>query len=218
MCLVYITERSVPKVRPHPSLVSVSFLLRLSEIPLGAGQGARGLLPPSGCCEPCCSAHGCANIFELRLPVFFSFLHCLEDPSRSGIGERVLFLIFKDPPSCLARWPRRRAFPPAVHQALAAPRLPQHSLGLSGSCRPDGCGRLTVGSQLADEQLSIFGCAGGPLYVFSREMPSLAELVTQSCLTLCNPMDCGPPAFSVRGILQARILEWVAIPFSRGSS
>ena len=95
MCLVYVTERSVPKVRPHPSLVSVSFLLRLSEIPLGAGQGARGLLPPSGCCEPCCSAHGCANIFELRLPVFFSFLHCLEDPSRSGIGERVLFLIFK---------------------------------------------------------------------------------------------------------------------------
>ena len=162
MCLVYVTERSVPKVRPHPSLVSVSFLLRLSEIPLGAGQGARGLLPPSGCCEPCCSAHGCANIFELRLPVFFSFLHCLEDPSRSGIGERVLFLIFKDPPSCFARWPRRRAFPPAVHQALAALRPPQHSLGLSGSCRPDGCGRLTVGSQLADEQLSIFGCAGWP--------------------------------------------------------
>ena len=42
-------------------------------------------------------------------------------------------------------------------------------------------------------------------------------LVTQSCLTLCNPMDCGPPGSSVHGILQARILEWVAIPFSRGS-
>ena len=40
----------------------------------------------------------------------------------------------------------------------------------------------------------------------------------QSCLTLCNPMDCSPPGFSVHGILQARILEWVAIPFSRGSS
>ena len=37
--------------------------------------------------------------------------------------------------------------------------------------------------------------------------------VTQSCLTLCNPMD-----YKVHGILQARILEWVAIPFSRGSS
>ena len=32
----------------------------------------------------------------------------------------------------------------------------------------------------------------------------------QSCLTLCNPMDCSPPGFSVHGILQARILEWVA--------
>ena len=37
--------------------------------------------------------------------------------------------------------------------------------------------------------------------------------VTQSCLTLCNPMD-----YTVHGILQARILEWVAIPFSRESS
>ena len=58
--------------------------------------------------------------------------------------------------------------------------------------------------------------------------------VTQLCLTLCdpwivarvlscvqlfaNPMDCSPPDSSVHGILQARILEWVAISFSRGSS
>ena len=42
--------------------------------------------------------------------------------------------------------------------------------------------------------------------------------VTKSCLTLCDPMDCGPPGSSVHGILQARILEWVAFPFSRGSS
>ena len=43
-------------------------------------------------------------------------------------------------------------------------------------------------------------------------------LVTQSCLTLCDPMGCSPPGSSVHGILQTRILEWVAIPFSRGSS
>ena len=42
--------------------------------------------------------------------------------------------------------------------------------------------------------------------------------VTQSCPTLCYPMDCSLPVSSVHGILQARILEWVAIPFSRGSS
>ena len=38
--------------------------------------------------------------------------------------------------------------------------------------------------------------------------------VTQSCPTLCNPLDCSPPGSSVHGILQARILEWVAISFS----
>ena len=42
-------------------------------------------------------------------------------------------------------------------------------------------------------------------------------LVAQSCLTLCNPMDCSPPGSSVHGILQARILDWVAMSF-RGSS
>ena len=42
--------------------------------------------------------------------------------------------------------------------------------------------------------------------------------IAQLCQTLCNPMDCSPPASSVHGILQARILEWVAISFSRGSS
>ena len=40
----------------------------------------------------------------------------------------------------------------------------------------------------------------------------------QSCLTLCNSVDCSPPGSSVRGILQARLLEWVAKPSSRGSS
>ena len=42
--------------------------------------------------------------------------------------------------------------------------------------------------------------------------------VAQSCLTLCDPMDCSLPSSSVHGIVQARILEWVAISFSRGSS
>ena len=42
--------------------------------------------------------------------------------------------------------------------------------------------------------------------------------VTQSCPTLCDPMDCSLPGSSVHGILQVRILEWVAISFSRGSS
>ena len=44
-----------------------------------------------------------------------------------------------------------------------------------------------------------------------------SELVTQSCLTLCDAMDCSLPVSSVHGILQARILEWVAISSSSRS-
>ena len=40
-------------------------------------------------------------------------------------------------------------------------------------------------------------------------------LVIQSCLTLCYPMDCSLLGFCVHGILLARILEWIAVPFSR---
>ena len=46
----------------------------------------------------------------------------------------------------------------------------------------------------------------------------LHALLLQSCPTLCDPMDCSPLGSFVHGILQARILEWVAIPFSRRSS
>ena len=46
----------------------------------------------------------------------------------------------------------------------------------------------------------------------------MCVLVAQSCLSLCNPVDCSSPGSSVHGIFQARILEWVAFPFSRGSS
>ena len=42
--------------------------------------------------------------------------------------------------------------------------------------------------------------------------------VAQSCLTLCNPMDCSLPSSSVYGIFQAKVLEWVAVSFCRGSS
>ena len=42
--------------------------------------------------------------------------------------------------------------------------------------------------------------------------------VTQSCLTLCYPRVCSSPGSSVHGTLQAKTLEWVAVPFSRGSS
>ena len=46
----------------------------------------------------------------------------------------------------------------------------------------------------------------------------MCVLVAQSCRTVCGPMDYSPPGSSVHGILQTRILEWVAVSFSRGSS
>ena len=50
------------------------------------------------------------------------------------------------------------------------------------------------------------------------ENACVVNLVAQSCQTLCDPMDCSPPGSSVLGILQARTLERVAMPSSRGSS
>ena len=49
-------------------------------------------------------------------------------------------------------------------------------------------------------------------------MYKVTVLVTQSCLTLCDPMDCSPPGFLCLQNSQARTLEWVATPFSRESS
>ena len=50
--------------------------------------------------------------------------------------------------------------------------------------------------------------------VHLRSYVCVCVLVTHLCLTLCDPMDCSPPGFSVRGILQARTVEWIAISFS----
>ena len=51
--------------------------------------------------------------------------------------------------------------------------------------------------------------------VGEKEKKSSSALIAQSCLTLWDPMDCSSPDSSVHGILQARVLEWVAIPSRR---
>ena len=63
-------------------------------------------------------------------------------------------------------------------------------------------------------QFSVVGC----LVKFHFESKNMSVLFTQPCLTLCDPMDYSLPGSSVHGISQARILEWVAISFSKGSS
>ena len=65
----------------------------------------------------------------------------------------------------------------------------------------------TVNLEKMNEQLFLF-----------MILLCVCVLTAQSCLTLCDPMGCSPPVSSVHGILQARIQEWVAISFSKGSS
>ena len=75
--------------------------------------------------------------------------------------------------------------------------------------------------------LAVCRLLNTPGQLFSGEAPSAGSLgrelgllcmCAQSCPTPCNPMDCSPPGSSVQGIFQARILQWVAISFSRRSS
>ena len=55
-------------------------------------------------------------------------------------------------------------------------------------------------------------------YLPKKDPSCVCPLLIQSCPTVCEPMDGSPPGSSVHGILQAKILEWVAMPSSRGSS
>ena len=68
----------------------------------------------------------------------------------------------------------------------------------------------------ATSEFSISFFIHSTLYFFFLGI--VCVLVAQSCPTPCDPMDCSPSGSSVHGILQARVVEWVAIPFSRGSS
>ena len=78
-----------------------------------------------------------------------------------------------------------------------------------------------VHSQLGGGYLWFFSFSFVLCWVFCNEQYNFVcmyVLVAQLCLTLCDPMDCSLPGSSVHGILQARILEWVALSFSRGAS
>ena len=91
------------------------------------------------------------------------------------------------------------------HHRLSGPEFEQAPGGGEGQeslmcCSPWGRKELDMTEQLNDN--NILFCS----------------LAAQSCLTLCDPMDCSPPGCSVHRILQARILEWVAMPSSRVSS
>ena len=78
-------------------------------------------------------------------------------------------------------------------------------------CSPEGTQRDLV-------DLLIWGERAGVLEKPKEAIVWKKKLVTQSCLILCDPMDCSPPGSSIYRTLQARELEWVAILFPRESS
>ena len=103
---------------------------------------------------------------------------------------------------------------------------PSHSPPRHCSCRPGGL-RAAEATRRCREAADIANArwnatqptklhrGGDRLFLLSFKV---CVLVAQSCPTLCDPLDCSPPGPSVHGILQVRIPEWIAIPFSRGSS
>ena len=118
--------------------------------------------------------------------------------------------------------------PPLSHQLLQQPCRPCSLQLSSGSrffyhapCLPPGESIAHPDHCTASQPVSLLPASlpahPHPPFIQSKAFKAQV-LVAQSRLTLCDPTDCSPPGSSVHGILQARILEWVAIPFSRASS
>ena len=137
--------------------------------------------------------------------------------------------------SCLQSFPTSGSFPmsqlftphgQSVGASASASVLPMNiqdwfPLGWTGliSLLSKGLSRAFSNTTVQNHQL--FGIQllyGSTLTSIHRKKESKESQVAQSCPTLCNPMDCSLPGSSVHGIFQARIQEWVAISFSRGSS
>ena len=83
----------------------------------------------------------------------------------------------------------------------------------SPSCQQQISGLLSVQNHTVNPHNKSQSLSCAPVR-YRKESYSLSHL----CLTLCNPMDCSLPGSSVHGILQVKVLEWVAISFSKGSS
>ena len=137
--------------------------------------------------------------------------------------------------SCLQSSPASGSFPmsqlfsphgQSVGASASASVLPMNiqdwfPLGLTGliSLLSKGLSRAFSNTTVQNHQLFGTQLLYGPtLTSIHRKKESKESQVAQSCPTLCNPVDCSLPGSSVHAIFQARILEWVAVSFSRGSS
>ena len=112
----------------------------------------------------------------------------------------------------LLKWVRREVLAQiphclGIHRAGFPAKIPVHSAGATQSYGFK-CRLICLPGQIA---ISFRTC-------FAITYKESESEVAQSCLTLCHPMDCSLQGSSVHGIFQARVLEWVVISFSRGSS
>ena len=142
-------------------------------------------------------------------------------PPDAGVGYKVCDTAFSEVTRVMQQWLRVKIRDDSLVISAGKWYSPKASLAYflryivfksyKSSGQMPHCEDEQFHSSLSD---ALQGCFGR---VSSWQL-FLSVLVIQSCLTFHDPMDCSPPGSSVHGSLQARILEWVAIPFSRESS
>ena len=141
------------------------------------------------------------------------------DPSNicpSGEHSSLVFKIYYRGASLVVQW-LRICLPMQVTQVWSLDReLRSHMLQRCTAAGESPCAATKTQPKTKKQEILWCG-AFGMLLRLAFEF-SVSAKSCQSCLTLCNPMDGSPLGSSVHGILQARVLEWVAISFSRGSS
>ena len=131
--------------------------------------------------------------------------------------------LVKNPPTMRETWVWSLGWEDPLEKGMATHSIfwPGESHGVYS---PWGCKESDMTERLSQTQKENMGSlelenslcySGGPCWL---SVLYVKVLVAHLCLTLCDPMNCSPPGSSVHGFSQARILEWVAIPFSRGSS
>ena len=166
-------------------------------------QSCPTLRNPLDCSLPGSSVHGILQAKSTGVGCHF-LLQCMKVKSESEVAQSCLTL--HDPLDC--------SLPgSSVHGIFQARVLEWGAIAFSNTIMRNCILSFHISTYY---ELSVF-------YVASQSsMQLLFEWLkvkaAQSCPTLCNPLDCSLPGSSVHGILQARILEWVTIPFSRGSS
>ena len=126
-----------------------------------------------------------------------------------------------------SNWHFRTCLPKLIKWSLAGSSTQLWAFGLPWTTTPSWWHAGHTDTHMPSKLIKSHKCKS-PATLHARYTRSAGMLgfnswkkeseVAQSCLTLCDPMDCSLPGSSTHGIFQARVLEWVAISFSRGSS